>query len=164
MDTGNTGFTDQVQGDIVGTGSGIEAKVSELGNHNGLVMTCPLLPDSPALDTGDDALPGAPLNLSQDGGGFARKSGAHVDIGAYEYQWPSLPLACHTIVAGDVVQLVATNAPGAVFTVVGTDDLTQPVTDWPVLGQMIEIAPGQLQWTDTDSANYSQRFFTLRNP
>jgi len=39
---------------------------------------------SPAVDAGDDAVTGPPLALTTDQRGRARKSGLHVDIGAYE--------------------------------------------------------------------------------
>jgi CSLREA domain-containing protein len=41
---------------------------------------------SPAIDAGDDAVTGAPLNLATDQRGLPRLSGAHVDIGTYEAQ------------------------------------------------------------------------------
>ena len=41
---------------------------------------------SPAIDAGDDAVTGPPLDLSTDQRGLSRLSGAHVDIGAYEAQ------------------------------------------------------------------------------
>ncbi len=41
---------------------------------------------SPAIDAGDDAVTGPPLNLTADQRGLPRLSGAHVDIGAYEAQ------------------------------------------------------------------------------
>jgi len=49
-----------------------------------------LLGGSPAIDAGDDSVLGAPLFLTTDqrGPGFARKSGSHVDIGAFEVSQP----------------------------------------------------------------------------
>ena len=47
----------------------------------------------PALETGDDALTNAPFNLGTDQRGFARKSGLHVDMGAFEHDsaaWPAV--------------------------------------------------------------------------
>ena len=91
-------------------------------------------------------------------------SGAHVDIGAYELQQLSLPVVAHVVITGDGAQLSVTNTPGVAFTVLGTTDLTLPVSSWDVLGQMTEIAPGQFQWTDTDFGSYDFRFFSLRSP
>ena len=41
---------------------------------------------SPAIDAGDDAVTGPPLDLATDQRGLPRLSGEHVDIGAYEAQ------------------------------------------------------------------------------
>src|SRR5438105_4239850 len=41
---------------------------------------------SPAIDAGDDAVTGPPLNLATDQLGLPRLSRAHVDIGTYEVQ------------------------------------------------------------------------------
>jgi hypothetical protein len=52
-----------------------------------------LLPDSPAIDAGDDTVLGSPFSLTTDqrGTGFPRKSGLHVDIGALEVQQVVVP-------------------------------------------------------------------------
>jgi hypothetical protein len=57
-----------------------------LRNNGGLTPTLALLPGSPAIDAGDDSVVSAPTNLTTDqrGIGFPRKSGLHVDLGAYE--------------------------------------------------------------------------------
>jgi hypothetical protein len=116
------------------------------------------------LDVGDDALLLSPTNLATDARGYARKSGAHVDIGAYEYQLPVLPLKFNCTFTSDGPQLFFTNTPGATFTLLGSTDFTLPVENWDVLGQPDEIAPGQFRWTDLDYGNYDFRFFMLRSP
>jgi len=59
-----------------------------LQNNGGATLTMALLPGSPAIDAGDDAVLGSPLFLTTDqrGTGFSRLSGPHVDIGAFEFQ------------------------------------------------------------------------------
>jgi hypothetical protein len=59
-----------------------------LNNNGGFVPTMALQPDSPAVNAGDDSVLGPPYDLKTDerGPGFPRKSGPHVDIGAYEVQ------------------------------------------------------------------------------
>jgi hypothetical protein len=59
-----------------------------LQNNGGTTPTMALLPGSPAIDAGDDSVLGSPLFLASDqrGAGFPRQSGAHVDIGAFEFQ------------------------------------------------------------------------------
>ena len=46
----------------------------------------PLLAGSPAIDAGDDAVLGAPNNLTTDQRGVPRKVATHVDIGAFEFE------------------------------------------------------------------------------
>jgi hypothetical protein len=59
--------------------------LSALGNYGGPVQTMLPLPGSPALDAGNDA---AVAGLATDARGLPRISGAHVDIGAAEFQSP----------------------------------------------------------------------------
>ena len=96
--TGNsTGVVNGVNNDLVGTAAApINPLLGPLTNNGGATFTLALLPGSPALDAGDDTLTGT------DQRGFPRKSGQHVDIGAYElntaslgYSAPSVtPAAC----------------------------------------------------------------------
>jgi len=161
---GSAGFTNNVRNDIVGSGTAIDAMVNGVADNGGPVYTCALQPGSPAVDAGDDSLLASPWYLATDARGYPRKSGAHVDIGAYELQQLSLPVIGHVIMTSDGPQLTVTNTPGVTFTVLGTTDLTLPLSNWDVLGQMTEIAPGQFQWTDQDYANYDFRFYCLQSP
>jgi hypothetical protein len=63
-------------------------KLGPLQNNGGPTFTMALLAGSPAIDAGDDSVLGSPLFLTTDqrGPGFPRKSGTHVDIGAFEVQ------------------------------------------------------------------------------
>jgi len=86
--TGGTGFTNDVNGDIVGTSaSPIDPKLDPLQNNGGKTQTMALKAGSPAIDAGDNSiLP----QTDQRGAGFARlRDGnfdgiAIVDIGAFE--------------------------------------------------------------------------------
>jgi CSLREA domain-containing protein len=51
-----------------------------LGDYGGFTRTIPLLPDSPAIDTGNDAT----CAIAEDQRGVQRPQGAHCDIGAVE--------------------------------------------------------------------------------
>jgi hypothetical protein len=96
--TGTTaGGTNTTTGtnNLIRTSSGIPAGaivstanplLAALANNGGPTPTMALQTGSPAIDAGDDSVLGPPLNLTTDqrGTGFARKVGAHVDIGAYE--------------------------------------------------------------------------------
>jgi CSLREA domain-containing protein len=59
-----------------------------------------LQPTSAAIDAGDDAVLGSPLNLTTDqrGPGFLRKQGTHVDVGAFEFQQPEQPQSGPTFI------------------------------------------------------------------
>jgi hypothetical protein len=75
-----------VNGDIVGTVSApVDAKLLPLGDYGGPTRTQPPRPSSPAIDAGDDTVMNPPLSLLTDQRGFSRKVGAHVDIGAVEF-------------------------------------------------------------------------------
>src|SRR5947208_2294129 len=125
-----------------------------------------LLPGSPAIDAGDDALLNAPFNVTTDQRGAPRKFGAHVDIGAFEFQAASLPLslASVTSLGGGAVQLAFTNTPGATFTVLAATNVSLPVSNWSPLGPPTEQASGQFQFTDAQATNNTQRFYRLRSP
>jgi fibronectin-binding autotransporter adhesin len=69
-----------------------DPKLGPLASNGGPTQTLALLPDSPAIDKGDNSLAkdsqGNPLTTDQRG--YSRISGAAVDLGAYEVQQPSL--------------------------------------------------------------------------
>ena len=79
-----SGFTDGVNGDIVGTTDApIDPRLSTLQNNGGKTLTAALLSDSPAIDAGSN-----PNNLEFDqrGSGFNRVVNGSADIGAFEVQ------------------------------------------------------------------------------
>jgi hypothetical protein len=86
--TGSTGFTNGVNGDIVGTAAvPIDPRLGALRNNGGPTATHALLPGSLAIDRGDNSgVPGS----DQRGPGFARRKDGNgdgiavVDIGAFE--------------------------------------------------------------------------------
>jgi hypothetical protein len=86
---GSTGLTNGVMSDQIGSvATPLDPKLGLLANNGGPTQTLALLAGSPAIDAGDDSVLGPPLSLTTDqrGPGFPRKSGAHVDIGAFEFQ------------------------------------------------------------------------------
>lgn len=89
---GSGGLVDGVNGNVIGA----DPKLGVPGNYGGPTETIPLLPGSPALDAGSNALAvdgkGSPLGT--DNRGLPRIFNGTVDIGAYEAQPPAL--------AGDV--------------------------------------------------------------
>jgi hypothetical protein len=50
------------------------------------------------------------------------------------------------------------------FTALGTEDLSQSVTNWAVLGPATEIGPGQFQFIDALAPNSSAKFYSVRSP
>jgi hypothetical protein len=57
-----------------------DAKLAPLGNYGGATATHALLPDSPAINNGDNTNAAA-----TDQRGFTRIVGGTIDIGAYEF-------------------------------------------------------------------------------
>jgi N-acetylneuraminic acid mutarotase len=61
-------------------------------------------------------------------------------------------------------QFSFTNLPGAVFSVLASPFPLLPPSDWMMIGDVTETAPGQFQFTDTQATNYPRRFYRLRSP
>jgi len=69
-----------------------------------------------------------------------------------------------TTLADGTFQLSFTNTPGATFTVLGSMDPTAPLTNWTVVGSVVEVSPGQFQFIDSQATNLPQRFYVIRSP
>lgn len=86
----NAGLTNGTNHDIVGadwkTVLENNGTTATLADNGGPTHTIALKAGSPALEAGDDAVLDVPYSLATDqrGTGYDRKSGNHVDIGAYE--------------------------------------------------------------------------------
>jgi hypothetical protein len=59
-------------------------------------------------------------------------------------------------------QFTFTNSPAASLTVLGSSDLTTPLTNWTVVGPAIETSLGHYQFTDATSA--IAQFYVVRSP
>ena len=57
-----------------------------------------------------------------------------------------------------------TNTPGATFTALGTTNLALPLSNWAVVGRVVEVAPGQFQLSDPQATNSPRRFYRVRCP
>jgi len=164
---GSGGFVNGVNGDLVGsTNAPLDPKLAALTNNGGGTFTMAVLPGSPALDAGDDALLVPPFNLMTDQRGLPRKSGAHVDIGAFELVVAGTPphLGSAKRLANGVFQFGFGSTPGASFTVLAATDVSLSLSNWAVLGAPMEIAPGQFQFTDAQAATSERRFYLVRSP
>jgi hypothetical protein len=68
------------------------------------------------------------------------------------------------VVVNGAFQLNFTNAPGASFTVLATTNAALPLSNWSVIGNVTETAPGQFQFSDPQATNNLQRYYRVRWP
>jgi len=61
-------------------------------------------------------------------------------------------------------QFAFTNSVGALFGVLASTNLALPLTNWTALGGVMEISPGQFQFTDPQAMNNLQRFYRTYSP
>jgi hypothetical protein len=164
---GCAGITSGTNADLAGTSSSpLDPVVGVLSANAGPAAALPLLPGSPAIDAGDDALVSAPYSLQTDQRGLPRKSGTHVDIGAFEFQQAVVPFktVSSIIPASRALRLALSNIPGASFTILCSTNVTTPLSNWPVLGSMSETLPGQYEFTNAAFTNNARRFYRVRSP
>ncbi len=84
---GSTGLVNASNGNQVGTaGEPVDPKLGALAANGGPTATMTLLPGSPAINAGSNAL--IPNGLTTDQRAFSRIDGGVVDIGAFEVQPP----------------------------------------------------------------------------
>ena len=92
----------------------VDPKLGALANNGGLTQTIALLPGSPAIDAGDNAICAASPVSNVDQRGVARPFGAQCDIGAYEYNIPPTPTPTNTVTPS------STTAPSTTTTLTST--------------------------------------------
>ena len=163
-DTSNT-VTNGVAADMVGSHAApLDPKLGPLGNSGGPLPTCAPLPISSAIDNGDDLLLSLPVSIMTDQRGFTRKSGAHVDIGATEFQ-PATTclLSQRTILPDGRFTFGFSNSPDAAFSVVASYDATTPLSNWIELGPAAQISPGLFIFVDDGATNTPQRYYRVRS-
>jgi Dockerin type I domain len=143
---GSGGLTDGVNGNQVGVA---DPGLGPLAYYGGPTQTIALLPGSPAIDMGSNALAvdpstGQPLTTDQRGTGFLRIVNGTIDIGAYEF----LPAASDAVAVGWGTQTASlqTADDGLRLLPAGRN------TDLPWLGiDQLQITLGQAQTlTPTD--------------
>jgi hypothetical protein len=82
----------------------------------------------------------------------------------------SVPVPTATTLAGvrrmtnGACQFCFTNSVGALFGVLATTNPALPLGNWTALGGVMEVAPGQFQFTDPHATNAPYRFYRLRSP
>jgi predicted outer membrane repeat protein len=165
---GNSG-TDIINGGVVTYGGSnlvqSDPDLAPLGNYGGPTQTMPPLPGSPAIGAGSMA-----ANIfATDQRGYPRTQNGLIDIGAVELQSPAAnpPVLKNLTVpagGGNGLQFTFTNAPAADFTVLTATNVSLALTNWTVLGEVQQIAPGQYQFTDPQAATNLVRFYRVRSP
>jgi predicted outer membrane repeat protein len=101
---------------------GLDPLLGPLQDNGGLTQTMALLPGSPAIDAGSNAL--VPAGLTADQRGLARIVGGAVDIGAFERQAPALTVPGPQTAEQDVALAI----PGISVTDVDSNTLTVTLT------------------------------------
>ena len=140
--------------------------LAALGNYGGPTQTMPPLPGSPALGAGSVAA----NTFTNDQRGFPRTQNGLIDLGAVELQSPAAnpPVLQNLTLPSDGVanglQFTFTNAPVADFTVLTATNVALALTNWTVLGEVQQVAPGQYQFTDPQAATNLLRFYRVRSP
>jgi hypothetical protein len=136
--TGSTGFTINQNADLIGySGAPVAPALGPLQNNGGPTPTFALLLNSPAINAGDDTLTGT------DQRGYARKSGTHVDIGAYEVD---LTAFAAPVISGATLGPV-TNNPANQFDATAVNASIQP-NGLPTTG-FIQFGPTPTYGTTT---------------
>ncbi len=125
----------------------------------------PPLPGSPAIGAGSVA----DNTFSTDQRGYPRTQNGLIDLGAVELQSPAAnpPVLKNITVpagGGNGLQFTFTNAPAADFTVLTATNVSLALTNWTVLGEVQQVAPGQYQFTDPQAATNTGRFYRVRSP
>ena len=94
-----------------------------------------------------------------------------MDLGAVEVQAPAANpprLGSVTRSAGgggaNSLQFTFTNAANADFSVLISTNVALPLTNWTVLGEVVQVAPGQFQFTDPQPATNRTRFYRVSSP
>jgi hypothetical protein len=139
--------------------------LAPLGNYGGPTQTMPPLPGSPAIGAGSVAA----NTFSTDQRGYSRTQNGLIDLGAVELQSPAAnpPVLENLTVpggGGNGLQFTFTNAPAADFTVLTATNVSLALTNWTVLGEVQQVAPGQYQFTDPQAATNLARFYRVRSP
>ena len=139
--------------------------LAPLGNYGGPTQTMPPLPGSPAIGAGSVAA----NTFATDQRGYSRTQNGLIDLGAVELQSPAAsPPVLENITVpaggGNGLQFTFTNAPAADFTVLTATNVSLALTNWTVLGEVQQVAPGQYQFTDPQAATNPARFYRVRSP
>jgi hypothetical protein len=141
-----------------------DPQLAPLGNYGGLTQTMPPLPGSAAINGCT-----AGTGFAADQRGYPRIVGPYADIGAVEGIYnPAGPgtLKNITVLGNGSISFNFTNYTDAVFAVLASTNLNEPLSYWTQIGFVTEspFGSGQFSFTDTQAQNYPQRFYLVANP
>jgi len=162
--TETNGIISGVEQDISGTvAAPLVPRLGSLQTNGGATLTFGLLPGSPAIDAGDDSLLSSPLNLALDQRRQPRLSGAHVDIGAVEYDgivdgMVMPPLLTGAVSASPGMQFWFNGCPGYSYSVWTSTNLAT----WIAVGSASEVSRGWFFYGDSEGYNHC--FYQVRYP
>jgi hypothetical protein len=155
----SSGLINDVNGDLVGSvDAPLDPLLGPLADNGGPTWTMALLSGSPAIDAGDDTLLASPDNFSTDQRGFARKMGAHVDIGAFEYQ--VLPCISNFSVQSNSCSFSINGDSNMVVVVEACTNFSNP--DWQPV-QTNTLISDSACFSDSQWTNYPSRFYRIRS-
>jgi hypothetical protein len=155
---GATGFTNGVKADLVGSSATpVDPRLTPLANNGGPTLTMALLPDSPAINQGDDCILIIPFGVTTEQRGLARKSGANVDIGAFEFQALMLTGIRKR---GSDIELSPILEVSRNYRIERTDTLTP--LNWIVVEDNLPGTGSVVRVIDIGGANGQQRFYRAR--
>ncbi len=104
------------------------------------------------------------LALPAVGTGLVWKNDLLVDGSIQVISTASIQINGAMITSGGAFQLSFTNTPGTSFSVVASTNISLPLSNWTSLGSVTETAPGQFQFTDSQTTNFPQRFYRITSP
>jgi hypothetical protein len=132
---------------------GVDPMLGPLQDNGGPTWTHALLQGSPAIDAGDPV--GAP---AEDQRGVPRPQGPGVDIGAFEFQYPTTPyFARFQLQSGTNFILKAFTSPSASFILQASQDFHS----WDNIATLTSLSNGVLQVTNLITG--PKRFFRLQS-
>jgi hypothetical protein len=140
----------------VGTGTWTIGGVTTRAAVSGAVIFTNLTASSAA------AVTGATIHFTSAGLTAADSTGFNIPAPAS----PTPPVLSGVTLVGGKLTFSFTNATGLSFSVLGTNNIAVPSTNWPVIGTAVEnpAGSGQYQFTDPNLATNSTSFYILRQP
>jgi hypothetical protein len=154
-----------VSSDLTGsTASPLDPRLWKLEDAGGKTPSMAIR-SGPAVDGGDDGVLSSPWNILNDQRGQNRRLGRHVDIGSVETPPPTAPTLLFSRSSSNAtVEASFSHSNGTIFDVIATTNVTQPLSNWTILGTPIDVGGGLYKFKDTNAANQAERFFRLKWP